>query len=58
VAAAQGPRGIVVFDDCSWPSIAPAAAAVQAHAETVFALVDQSRAGLSTNDFLLRPAGA
>ncbi len=53
------PGAIVVFDDCSWPSIAPAAAAVQACAETVFALVDpHARAGLGANDFLvLRLAG-
>ncbi len=48
------PGGIVVFDDISWPSIAPVAAAVQANAETVFALVDhQSRAGRGPNDFLV-----
>lgn len=54
------PGALVVFDDCSWPSIAPVAAAVQATAETVFALVDLSaRAGLGANDFLvLRLPGA
>lgn len=55
------PGGLVVFDDISWPSIAPSAAAVQARAETVFALVDlPSRAGLGANDFLVLriPAGS
>jgi predicted O-methyltransferase YrrM len=50
----MAPGGLVVFDDFSWPSIAPSAAALQERAETVFAVIDlRARAGLGANDFIV-----
>jgi predicted O-methyltransferase YrrM len=46
------PNGLVVFDDVSWPTIAPVAAAVRPRCETVFELADsQGLAGRGVNDF-------